>query len=480
MNKKKMIFPAASLVFAVLVFSNVSKASVPQLKFNTLGPLAGDTVNFLVSYGGDGGPLVGSTIPIAEVKGDFTYAKPGVSLYIVNGSLDFSTGDNKCEVCLPAYPDDVNYQWYPHFGKYTLTGTILKEGITPATYTGSTTQELFSGEILKGIFVCWPDITDYPFISDALGSGTNVFWGVGLDEMAEPLASFYGFSHNTFQSQISMTLCVNAAGDPPPIIDPNTKAYSCNNGTGSILSILMPYPDSDGDGIENSIDNAPTTFSDTFTDSNTPLTSGEITDRGGLRLAVTDEIAPDGVFIKATASCGSNPATVSVCGGSASFTLNDGNKVLVTCGSVTIKNLSEPGADPVEVIFKATDGSEAITSVASGDSIAFEPTTFTIIAPLTNTAPTVVSVDGEVFTIEPGESWDHHVIIKGCDSGVVNEAYEGQYISRWINDCASNAKNHGKFVSCVAHLTNDLKKAGLITGSEKGSIQSCAAQADLP
>ena len=235
------------------------------------------------------------------------------------------------------------------------------------------------------------------------------------------------------------------------------------------------FTDDDLDGIEDSIDDAPT-FSNAFTDSNTPVaTTGTITDRGDQRLAVTDAPNPGGVLI--TASCGTEPAIISVCGGSATFTLNDGNEVLVTCGSVTIENISGPAVD---ITFIATDGSQAITSVVSGDSLTFEPTTFTITAPETNKAPTVVSVDGEVFTIEPGESWDHHVIIRGCDSGVVNEAYEGQYISQWIDDCASNAKNHGKFVSCVAKLTNKLKKTGLITGAEKGAIQSCAAHADIP
>ena len=38
----------------------------------------------------------------------------------------------------------------------------------------------------------------------------------------------------------------------------------------------------------------------------------------------------------------------------------------------------------------------------------------------------------------------------------------------------------GQFVSCVAHLTNDWKRAGLITGQEKGRIQSCAGQAVIP
>lgn len=73
------------------------------------------------------------------------------------------------------------------------------------------------------------------------------------------------------------------------------------------------------------------------------------------------------------------------------------------------------------------------------------------------------------------------VIIDGCDSGVENALFEnGCTISDDIMECADGAKNHGKFVSCVSKLANGLKKDGLISGKEKGAIQSCAAQADLP
>ena len=68
------------------------------------------------------------------------------------------------------------------------------------------------------------------------------------------------------------------------------------------------------------------------------------------------------------------------------------------------------------------------------------------------------------------------VVIDGCDSGVPNTTFAtGCRISDQINDCAVGAGNHGGFVSCVAHLTDDLKKNGTISGSQKGAIQSCAA-----
>jgi Tfp pilus assembly protein FimT len=38
---------------------------------------------------------------------------------------------------------------------------------------------------------------------------------------------------------------------------------------------------------------------------------------------------------------------------------------------------------------------------------------------------------------------------------------------------------HGQFVRCISDLTNELKKAGIISGKEKGAIQSLAAKAKL-
>lgn len=78
---------------------------------------------------------------------------------------------------------------------------------------------------------------------------------------------------------------------------------------------------------------------------------------------------------------------------------------------------------------------------------------------------------------------DATVIIDGCDTGVANAVVDEDTlctISDLIVECAAGATNHGDFVSCVAHVTNTLKKAGLISGKEKGAIQSCAAQADIP
>lgn len=81
----------------------------------------------------------------------------------------------------------------------------------------------------------------------------------------------------------------------------------------------------------------------------------------------------------------------------------------------------------------------------------------------------------------PASNLASTVIIDACDSGVHNTLFtNGCTISDQIAQCAVGAKNHGGFVSCVSHLTNDLKKDGTISGSDKGSIQSCAGGARIP
>ena len=79
-----------------------------------------------------------------------------------------------------------------------------------------------------------------------------------------------------------------------------------------------------------------------------------------------------------------------------------------------------------------------------------------------------ITVDGCLRTI----------VINGCDTGVVDTLTEDGLISVQIQELYGTAKNHGQFVRGVAVLTNDLMKDDIITGEEKGKIQSCAAQAN--
>ncbi len=70
------------------------------------------------------------------------------------------------------------------------------------------------------------------------------------------------------------------------------------------------------------------------------------------------------------------------------------------------------------------------------------------------------------------------IVINGCHTGVADTWFEGELISVQIQALYDSAKNHGQFVRDVANFTNELMKDGIITGEEKGKIQSCAAQAN--
>jgi beta-glucanase (GH16 family) len=73
------------------------------------------------------------------------------------------------------------------------------------------------------------------------------------------------------------------------------------------------------------------------------------------------------------------------------------------------------------------------------------------------------------------------VVIEACDSGVTNlPVADGCNIGDELTMFAAVSENHGQFVSEVAMLLNGLKATGAITGSEMGSIGSCAAQASTP
>lgn len=88
---------------------------------------------------------------------------------------------------------------------------------------------------------------------------------------------------------------------------------------------------------------------------------------------------------------------------------------------------------------------------------------------------------GDGDDVCPDSDLSPTVVIDGCDSGVANVVLEdGCTIMDLIALCSAVAKNHGDFVSCVAQLTNELRKDGVITNKEKSAIQKCAAKANTP
>jgi hypothetical protein len=73
------------------------------------------------------------------------------------------------------------------------------------------------------------------------------------------------------------------------------------------------------------------------------------------------------------------------------------------------------------------------------------------------------------------------IIIGGYDSGVPNTLFgTGCTMSDLIAQIAATSANHDEFVSRVSDLTNSWVEAGLITGKQKGKIQSAAGRSRLP
>jgi len=69
------------------------------------------------------------------------------------------------------------------------------------------------------------------------------------------------------------------------------------------------------------------------------------------------------------------------------------------------------------------------------------------------------------------------IFIGSIDTGVPNHLFEtGCTSSDLITELAAGATNHGGFVSSVAHLTNQWVADGLVTGKQKGDVQSAAAK----
>lgn len=98
------------------------------------------------------------------------------------------------------------------------------------------------------------------------------------------------------------------------------------------MSPVPDTPDTDGDGVEDSIDTGDGSFSDTHV----PPTVGAIVDRGGLVVTVQDAAdSADGVLVSVGSGTGS--ASLSVCG--YLVQLETRSATILTCGSLELSAL---------------------------------------------------------------------------------------------------------------------------------------------
>jgi hypothetical protein len=141
--------------------------------------------------------------------------------------------------------------------------------------------------------------------------------------------------------------------------------------------------DNDGDSISNNVDTQLDTFSDAFSDVGIGgTTSGQIDSRGDQTLTVSDEPNPAGIRIKFDPNVITKTlAEISACKASGSpaslTTLTLGDKVVITCGSIT----EEVIQGSVEIRLFGSSGVIADVEAPSGNSFSFDPSTATITSP---------------------------------------------------------------------------------------------------
>jgi hypothetical protein len=72
------------------------------------------------------------------------------------------------------------------------------------------------------------------------------------------------------------------------------------------------------------------------------------------------------------------------------------------------------------------------------------------------------------------------LFVADTNTGVANEMFSnGCTMSDYVIAAAAGARNHGAFVSAVAHLGNAWRSAGLITDAGRATIQTAAAQSNV-
>lgn len=357
-------------------------------------------------------------------------------------------------------------------------------------------RQLFDKTQLK----TWDQMTDAQRVTSAINSFNVVWTGQHVFDAVPQVLAFGtpGLKVNS-PPAIAGNYAVGTASFGPPLSSPGI--------TGDV--VLALDPDEDGGGA---------TF--TSTDACSPITNAiagkvALVDRGGCTFVIKAKnlqnagaiavLVADNVAGSPPAGLGGSDPTIVI--PSVRITLADGNTLKANLGGLNVTlgvDLSlRAGADSTgRAILNAPNPVQPGSSISHWDPIAFpnqlmEPAingdlTHNVAPPYDMTLPLLRDVgwypDADLDMV-PDDGADQclgsdlrpTVNIASCNSGVPNTFFtNGCTISDLIGKIAAQSKNHGEFVSGVAHLTDSLKSAGIIKGSQKGTIQSCAAGAAIP
>jgi hypothetical protein len=176
-----------------------------------------------------------------------------------------------------------------------------------------------------------------------------------------------------------------------------TVTITADDHHGGVVQTSFELIVNDGDGIADAVDTMPATFSNDFSDG---TTTGTIVSRGDQLLTIDDAPnAQEGVIITAAPEGGAEPAVISIDGG-ATLSLQTGDQLVATHGSVIVRVL----AGTVEATFVADSGEVATASLSSGNELTFEPESFVFSAPATNTETVQVLVNGSKIEVGSGQA----------------------------------------------------------------------------
>lgn len=285
----------------------------------------------------------------------------------------------------------------------------------------------------------------------------------GINEMWIVVEDWGGLAGFNYRADISM----NA---PAPILQIGADTPPADGDGDGVPDALDAFPadptewtDTDGDGIGDNADPdplnppaelcAPGFFSQTGAEPCAPAPAGSfVADAGATSAtlcapgtfsdivgAVACQLAPAGTYVPAAGA-----AAPTAC--PAGYTSEVG---AIACFPVDTDGDGVPDIDDAF----PTDPSEWADSDGDG-----------------------VGDNGDAF---PNSDLGATVAVAGCDSGVANLLLgAGTSMNDLLAAAIADAPNHGAAVRAVADLTNDWKAAGLISGKEKGAIQSCIARSD--
>jgi len=195
-----------------------------------------------------------------------------------------------------------------------------------------------------------------------------------------------------------------------PTTDP-----TCMGGNNLRVQFLAARPDQDNDGITDEVDLQPTTFSNDFSNGSLGFTTyGSIVDRGQQTFGIYNLLSPtpadlarlgsgacnssgcDEIRIRTETFGGSAPLTVTWCGNQ-SVMLAAGKGVNIHCSTPTV--FVEEG--PIGFRFVGSDGTIAIATLNTGDSLSADASTSQIID---NAGTIAIAVGGKTFSLTPGQS----------------------------------------------------------------------------